>query len=67
MCGSPLRIGQSDASPSSGRLRVGEQPIPTLESLLALVAGRVPLLLEVKVDARHLALGARAAARARRL
>jgi glycerophosphoryl diester phosphodiesterase len=25
-------------------------PIPTLESLLALVAGRVPLLLEVKVD-----------------
>ena len=32
------------------RLRVGEHPIPTLESLLALVAGRVPLLLEVKVE-----------------
>ena len=26
------------------------RPIPTLESLLELVAGRVPLLLEVKVD-----------------
>ena len=33
-----------------GRLRVGEGPIPTLASLLALVGGRVPLLLEVKVD-----------------
>ena len=32
------------------RLTVGEGPIPTLASLLALVAGRVPLLLEVKVD-----------------
>ena len=33
-----------------GRLRVGEGPIPTLASLFALVGGRVPLLLEVKVD-----------------
>jgi glycerophosphoryl diester phosphodiesterase len=32
------------------RLRLGGQPIPTLASLLALVAGRVSLLLEVKVD-----------------
>ena len=32
------------------RLRIGEHPVPTLESLLTLVAGRVPLLLEVKVD-----------------
>ena len=31
-------------------MRVGEHPIPTLESLLSVVAGRVPLLLEVKVD-----------------
>lgn len=49
MCASPLRIGLSTAA-DLGRLRLGEQPIPTLESLLALVAGRVPLLLEVKVD-----------------
>ena len=32
------------------RLRVGDGPIPTLESLLELVRGRVPLLLEIKVD-----------------
>ncbi len=32
------------------RLRVGDGPIPTLESLLELVKGRVPLLLEIKVD-----------------
>jgi len=49
MCASPMRIGQSTAE-SLGRLRLGEQPIPTLPGLLALVAGRVPLLLEVKVD-----------------
>ena len=29
---------------------MGDQPIPTLASLLALVDGRVPLLLEAKVD-----------------
>ena len=33
-----------------GRLQLGGRPIPTLASLLALVAGRVPLLLEVKTD-----------------
>jgi glycerophosphoryl diester phosphodiesterase len=49
LCASPLRIGQSTFDQLS-RLRLGEGPIPTLESLLALVAGRVPLLLEVKVD-----------------
>jgi glycerophosphoryl diester phosphodiesterase len=49
MCASPLRIGASTHS-QLGRLRVGEAPIPTLRSLLELVAGRVPLLLEVKVD-----------------
>ena len=48
MCASPLRIGASTAA-QLARLRVGDHPIPTLESLLALVAGRVPLLLEVKV------------------
>jgi glycerophosphoryl diester phosphodiesterase len=49
MCASPLRIGASTLTQLS-RLRVGEQPIPTLEALLTLVAGRVPLLLEIKVD-----------------
>jgi glycerophosphoryl diester phosphodiesterase len=47
MCSSPLVIGRSTHS-ELGRLRVGEGPIPTLESLLALVQGRVPLLIEVK-------------------
>jgi glycerophosphoryl diester phosphodiesterase len=49
LCGSPLVIGRSTLADLS-RLRLGEQPIPTLESLLALVSARVPLLLEVKVD-----------------
>ncbi|MFL6850144.1 MAG: glycerophosphodiester phosphodiesterase family protein [Sphingomicrobium sp.] len=49
MCASPLRIGQSTMS-ELARLRVGEHPIPTLQALLSLVAGRVPLLLEIKVD-----------------
>lgn len=49
LCASPLRIGESGLE-DLYRLRLGEQPIATLASLLALVAGRVPLLLEVKVD-----------------
>ena len=49
LCASPLSIGKSRLD-QLVRLRVGEGPIPTLASLLALVAGRVPLLLEVKVD-----------------
>ncbi len=49
LCASPLRIGGSSLR-ELGRLRLGDGPIPTLASLLALVAGRVPLLLEVKVD-----------------
>jgi glycerophosphoryl diester phosphodiesterase len=49
MCASPLRIAESTAKELS-RLRVGEHPIPTLTSLLQLVEGRVPLLLEVKVN-----------------
>ena len=49
LCASRLRIGASSLA-DLGRLRVGEAPIPTLASLLAMVAGRVPLLLEVKVD-----------------
>ena len=49
MCASPMRIAQSTLA-QLARLRVGEHPIPTLESLLTLVQGRVPLLLEVKVE-----------------
>jgi glycerophosphoryl diester phosphodiesterase len=49
LCASPLRIGRSTLA-DLGRLRLGDGPIPTLASLLKLVAGRVPLLLEVKVD-----------------
>ena len=49
MCSTPLRIGRSSLE-QLGRLRLGEGPIPTLSSLLSMVAGRVPLLLEVKVD-----------------
>ena len=49
MCSSRMQIGQATHEQLS-RLRLGEGPIPTLESLLALVQGRVPLLLEVKVE-----------------
>ncbi len=49
LCASPLRIGESSLADLS-RLRLGDGPIPTLASLLTLVAGRVLLLLEVKVD-----------------
>jgi glycerophosphoryl diester phosphodiesterase len=49
LCGSPLHIGDSSFEDLSA-LRVREEPIPTLASLLALVDGRVPLLLEAKVD-----------------
>lgn len=49
ICRSPVRIGRSPWS-DLARLQVGEHPIPTLESLLTLVGGRVPLLLEIKVE-----------------
>jgi glycerophosphoryl diester phosphodiesterase len=49
LCASPMRIGQSTLEQLS-RLRLGDGPIPTLAGLLRLVAGRLPLLLEVKVD-----------------
>jgi glycerophosphoryl diester phosphodiesterase len=49
MCSSSLVVGESTYEQLS-QLRVGEGPIPTLESLLALVDGTVPLLLEVKVE-----------------
>jgi glycerophosphoryl diester phosphodiesterase len=49
MCASPMRIGKSSLK-DLARLRVGDHPLPTLNSLLTLVGGRVPLLLEVKVE-----------------
>ena len=49
LCASPLNIGQSSYKDLAG-LRVAGHPIPTLESLLDLVDGRVPLLLEIKVE-----------------
>jgi len=49
LCASPLRIADSRLQ-ELGRLRLGDGPIPTLASLFTLVGGRVPLLLEVKVD-----------------
>jgi glycerophosphoryl diester phosphodiesterase len=48
LCGSPLVIGHSTHA-ELARLRVGEHPIPTLESLFALTKERVPMLIEVKV------------------
>lgn len=47
MCSSPLVIGRSTHAELT-RLRIGEGPIPTLESLLTLVKGVRPLLIEVK-------------------
>jgi glycerophosphoryl diester phosphodiesterase len=49
LCASPMRIGQSKLA-DLGRLQIGGRPIPTLENVLELVDGRVPLLLEVKVE-----------------
>ena len=56
-----LRTSASRRSRSSGS-RLGDGPIPTLESVLVLVAGRVPLLIEGKVDG-DMALGCRSCAR----
>ena len=48
MCSNRLVIGKT-AHADISRLRLGDGPIPTLESLLGLVEGHVPLLIEVKV------------------
>jgi len=44
-----MQIGRSTIT-AIGELRLAGEPIPTLEELLALVGGRVPLLLEIKTD-----------------
>ena len=56
LCGSHAVIARStlaDLAP----LSVGNRPIPTLSQLLALVDGRVPLLLEAKIDERFWRFG----------
>jgi len=49
LCGSALRIGRSTMK-AIAELRLGGEPIPTLDELFALIGGRVPLLLEIKTD-----------------
>lgn len=49
LCASSMQIGSSTLA-QLGRLSIGGHPIPTLESLLSMVAGHVPLLLEIKVN-----------------
>jgi len=56
LCGSHLIISQASLAELS-RFSVGNRPIPTLRQLLALVDGRVPLLLEAKVDERFWRFG----------
>ena len=49
LCGSYAEIARSTRA-DLARFTVGNHPIPTLPQMLALVGGRVPLLLEAKVD-----------------
>ena len=48
LCGTPDVIGQSTLA-QLAYLTVGGQPLPTLAQVLALVAGRAPILLEAKI------------------
>ena len=50
LCGHSLMIGDTSCA-GLQRLMVGDDPIPRVEDMLALVDGEVPLLLEVKVEA----------------
>ena len=56
LCGSHAVIARSTLA-ELARFSVGGHPIPTLGQLLALVDGRVPLLLEAKVDERFWRFG----------
>lgn len=51
LCGSHAEIARSTLA-DLDRFTVGNQPIPTLAQLFALVDGQVPLLLEAKIDDR---------------
>ena len=56
LCGSHAIIARSTRA-ELARFSVGNRPIPTLGQLLRLVDGRVPLLLEAKVDERFWPFG----------
>ncbi len=56
LCGSHSAIARSTMA-ELARFSVGGRPIPTLGQLLALVDGRVPLLLEAKIDERFWRFG----------
>ena len=49
LCGSPEIIGKSTFA-QLAHLTISGHPLPILAQLLALVAGRAPMLLEAKVD-----------------
>ncbi len=49
LCGSAEVIGRHTLI-DLAHLRVGGEPVPSLADLLALVAGRAPMLLEAKID-----------------
>ena len=56
LCGSRDVIARSTLA-DLARFSVGNRPIPTLRQLLALIDGRVPLLLEAKIDERFWRFG----------
>ena len=56
LCGSHDVIARSTLA-DLARFSVGNRPIPTLRQLLDLVDGRVPLLLEAKIDERFWRFG----------
>ncbi len=56
LCGSHAVIAHSTLA-DLARFSVGGHPIPTLRQFLALIDGRVPLLLEAKIDERFWRFG----------
>ena len=52
LCADSAIIGQSTLA-QLAHLEIGGEPLPTLADLLALVAGRAPILLEAKIDRDH--------------
>ena len=56
LCASPALIARSTLA-DLARFSVGNRPIPSLRQLLELVDGRVPLLLEAKIDERFWRFG----------
>jgi len=56
LCDDPAVIGESSLA-QLAHLRLGTAPIPTLGQMLALVGGRVPILIEAKVERDRWRLG----------